>query len=222
MDSPLDALPFNGSVRSVQSVISLGHGATWAAPDGQAYIGAYGQKILTAGIISPDDWKAMHPETMVSATYLGLLFVFYDDGSGTRKGMVIDPGNPTGVYFLSKGYQAAYTDPLTGSMFVLDTDGGIKKWDAGAAFMTATFRSKETRTPSCNMGFARVIADAYPVTLRLLAHGIVMDTTTIVDDTVHSLAGGYEANAWQIEGESNSAAGIVSMHVAQDPSELLP
>jgi hypothetical protein len=222
MDSPLDALPFNGAARSVQSVISLGHGVAWAAPDGMAYIGSYGQKILTAGLIHPDTWRAMHPETMVSATYLGLLFVFYDDASGARKGMVIDPGNPTGAYFLSKGYQAAYTDPLTGSMFMLDSDGGIKKWDAGAAFMTATFRSKETRTPSVNLGFARVIADAYPVTLRLLAHGITMDTTTIVDDTVHSLAGGYEANAWQIEVESASDAGVVSAHVAQADSELLP
>jgi len=39
---------------------------------------------------------------------------------------------------------------------------------------------------------------------------------------VHSLAGGYEANAWQVEVESASAAGVVSAHVAQADSELLP
>lgn len=217
-ESPLDGLPFNGACRSVQSVVSLGHGVCWASPDGLAYLGTQGQKIATAGLIHPDDWKAIKPETMVGATFMGLYFGFYNDGS-VWKGFAIDPINPTGVFWLAKGYQAAFTDPRTGSMFVLDTDGGIKKWDAGTTFMTCTFRSKEYRTPSANMGYGRVLASAYPVTLRLVADGSVKETRTVPDDDVFSLLGGYEAKAWQIELETTGNP-ITSAHIADADTEL--
>lgn len=218
-ESPLDGLQFNGACRSVQSVVSLGHGVCWAAPDGLAYLGTQGQKMVTAGLIHPDDWKTLKPDTIVGAAFMGLYFGFYNDGSGW-KGFAVDPSSPTGVFWLSKGYQAAFTDPRTGSMFVLDTDGGIKKWDAGTAFMTCTFRSKEYRTPSCNMGYGRVVASAYPVTMRLIADGATVATETIANDEVFSLPGGYEARSWQIEIEHTGKA-VTSAHVAQSDEELL-
>lgn len=217
-ETPLDGIPFNGACRSVQSVRGVGHGVCWASPDGLGYMGSAGGKLVTAGLIHPDDWRAMHPETMVGATYLGLYFGFYED-AGQWKGFAIDPARPTGVFYLSKGYPAAFTDPLTGSLFVLD-GGDIKKWDAGAALMTATFRSKEYRTPSCNMGYGRVIADGYPVTLRLVADGQVRATRQVADDSVFSLPGGYEAQQWQIEAETSGWA-ITSMHVAEGDDELM-
>lgn len=217
-EQPLDGLAFNGACLSVQSVVAVADGVCWAAPEGLGYMGSRGGKLVTAGLIHPDEWRAMKPETMVGGLFMGLYLAFYNDGAGW-KGFAIDPNNPTGVFYLSSGYPAAYADPLTGSLFVLD-GANIKKWDAGAALMSAKFRSKAYRMPSCNMGYGRVIADAYPVTLRLVADGAITATVTVGDDGVFSLPGGYEAQVWQLEGETSGGA-ITSMHVAETPEELL-
>lgn len=219
-EQPIDGLPFNGACRSVQSVVSMGHGVCWASPDGLAYIGSAGQKIITSGLIHPDDWRELKPETMVGATFMGLYFGFYNDGSGGWKGFAIDPISPSGVYWLTKGYQAAFTDPRTGSMFVLDSDGSVRKWDADTGgHLTVTARSKGYRTPSCNMGYGRVIASSYPVTLRLIADGETVASETVTDDDVFALPGGYEARTWHVEIEHSGKA-VTSAHVAQSDEEL--
>lgn len=217
-EQPLDGLAFNGACLSVQSAISVSDGVCWAAPEGLGYMGSTGAKLVTAGLIHPDDWALMKPDTMVGCQYRGLYIAFYNDGSGW-KGFAVDTSAPKGIYYLSTGYPAAYMDPLTGGLFVLDGTA-IKKWDAGAALMTATFRSKAYRMPRCNMGYGRVIADSYPVRLRLVADGAVVANTLVGDDDVFSLPGGYEAQVWQLEGETSGGA-IVSMHVAESFEELL-
>lgn len=216
-EQPLDGLPFNGACKSIVSVVSLGHGVCWAAPDGLAYIGNAGQKVVTAGLIHPDDWKALHPETMVGCQFMGLYFGFYNDGSGWR-GFAIDPLAPTGIFWLSTGYPAAYADPKSAAMFVLD-GGSIKKWDAGTAFMTATFVSKAYRTPSTNMGFARVIADSYPVTFALIADGATKVAKSVASDDVFSLPDGYEAQVWQVSVQTQGNP-VTSVHIAETDEEL--
>lgn len=216
-EKPLDELPFNASCQSVASVISQPHGVSWAGPDGACYIGTSGARVSTAGLIHPDQWRALRPNTMVGCEYFGLVVFFYDDGTGW-KGLMLDPINPTGIFWLSQGFPAAYADPKTSAMFVLD-GGDIRKWDAGAAFMTATFTSRALRTPSCNMAYGRVIADSYPVTLRLLGDGAVKATRAVANDDVFSLPDGYEAQVWQVSVDT-AGPPITSIHIAQSEDEL--
>jgi hypothetical protein len=101
---------------------------------------------LIADMMEPAHWSALVPSTI--AGYLfeldeRVLYVgFYNDGA--LKGFVIDPANPLGIYWLATGYSAAYWDPLLRELFVLD-GSTLKQWDAGAALMTATFKSKVYR-----------------------------------------------------------------------------
>lgn len=122
---------------------SLSGGAMWATSDGLFYYGTDGQRNLTIGAMRPEQWRALHPETMKGFLYKGLYVGFYNDGSGL-KGIVVDPSNPVGVYPLATGYSAGYWDPLLRELFVLDGTT-LKRWDQGATFMTATFRSKLAR-----------------------------------------------------------------------------
>ena len=221
-EQPINDFPFNGACQSVTSVISFPHGVAWAGPDGLCYLGASGSRVITSGLIHPADWQALGPSTMVCSQFYGMAVVFYYDTAATAwKGFMVDPINPTGIYWLSQGYQAVYADPLTSSMFVLDTMGHIQKWDAGASFMTATFTSRAVRTASANMGFARVLADSYPVTLSVIADGVTRATRSITSDDVFSLPGGYEAQVWQVHVETTGAP-ITSAHIAETDVELLP
>ena len=215
---PLEGLPFNAACQSETSVVSYGHGVSWAGPDGLCYYGASGPKVITAGLIHPRDWRQLNPSSMVGCQFYGLAVVFFNDGTSWR-GFIVDPINPTGVYWLSEGYAAAWADPLTSSMFVLAADGSIRKWDAGSALMTASFTSKAFRTPSINMAYARVIADAYPVTFKLIADGALAHHAVVQDDGVFGLPGGYEAQVWQIAVET-SAGSITSAHMADNVEEL--
>lgn len=147
-----------------RSVAAMGTGVAWASNDGLCWYGANGARILTAGLMTREQWLELHPETLIGRMYEGLYLGSYDDGAG-RKAFLIDPMNPTGLYFLDVGYEAMHFDELQDQLYIL-SGGNVQRWDAGA-FMTVRAKSKEFRAPRpMNFGWAEVTADAYPVTVR--------------------------------------------------------
>lgn len=149
-----------------RGVVSFGHGVAWPCPDGLAYFGTSGPRMLTNGIFTRDDWQALNPSTMVAACYQGAYVCFYTDAGSVRRGFIIDPLNPTGVYFLSTGYDAVYFDELQDQLYVV-SGANVQKWDAGAAAMTAIFKSKVFTTAIGNFAAMRVTADQYPATVTV-------------------------------------------------------
>lgn len=197
----MDEMPvdFVQACLSVRSVVNMGHGVAWASPDGLAYIGAGGPRLLTAGILDRDDWQALNPSSIVACMFDGRYVASYMDGA-IRKGFILDPSNPAGVYFTDKGFTAAYTDDLQDALYVLQGTT-ILKWDAGATYSSVSFRSRVFRTPrpipapSC----AQVMADTYPVLLTVFA-----DNTQVFSGLVNSaepirLPGGYHAQEFDME-----------------------
>ena len=147
-----------------RSVASMGSGVAWASNDGLCWYGAGGARILTAGLLTREQWLALKPDTLIGRMLEGLYLGSYDDGIG-RKAFLIDPMNPTGLYFLDAGYEAMHFDELQDQLYVLNGTS-VQRWDAGG-FMTTTARSKEFRAPRpMNFGWAEVTADSYPVTVR--------------------------------------------------------
>ena len=199
-----------------RSAVSMGSGVAWASEDGLCWFGASGARLLTSGLMTREDWQALVPSSFVGCMYEGLYFGSYDDGAG-RKGFFIDPGNPTGIYFLDTGYSGLHFDRLRDQLYVLDGTN-VKKWDAGAA-MTARFRSKLFDAPRpMNFTCAEVKADAYPVTLRLYADGALKATKTVASATPFRLPSGYLARTWQIELEGTTA--VQSAAIATSMAEL--
>jgi hypothetical protein len=226
-----------------RAVVGFGHGVAWPCEDGLAYYGAGGAKMLTAGLFLREDWQALNPSGMVAASYEGAYLAFYTDAGAVRRGLIIDPLNPTGVYFLDRGYDALWFDELQDALFVYDAaTGDVKKWDAGAALMTATHRSGQIVTPPANFGWARVEADAYPVTVRidagpfaagartallaaranLTATGAdsVRFTKVVADEKPFRLPDGFEATRWQVQVETAAGGVQPPVVLATDPAEL--
>lgn len=164
----LDQMPiaFAQGCIAPRSAVSMGGGVAWASNDGLCWYGADGPRILTRDIMLREDWLKLKPETIVGCMYEGLYFGSYNDGSG-RKGFLIDPANPVGMYFLDVGYEGMHFDELQDQLYVLDGTS-VKRWDAGASFMTTKARSKVFRLPAPD-SFARgeVVASEFPVTLRI-------------------------------------------------------
>jgi hypothetical protein len=211
-----EPVPLIAACVSAQSVVSFKHGVCWASADGLAYVGNTGAALLTQGLMGKEDWQDLSPDTMIAGQYRGRYMAFYYDGSAWR-GFMIDPLSPTGVYFFDQGYSAVYYDELQETFYVLqNTD--IKKWDAGASNMTATFRSKEFRQPKAtNPGVAEVIADSYPVTFKLYADGALKFTKSVAGPDEFYLPGGYLANSLQVEVSSDDAiTGVVVAETVDD------
>lgn len=212
-DQPLELAE---SCLSRRSVVSFGHGVAWASPDGLAYYGSGGSKMVTAGLMTRDDWQAIKPETIVAGSYEGAYLGFYTVG-GITKGFLIDPLNPTGLYFCDIPGQAVWFDDLTDTLFVLD-GVNIKKWDAGSA-MTASFKSKVFRTPKpLSFACAELIADAYPVQCSVYADGVLKHSQAVESSVPFRLPAGFMGQNWQLELASSGA--VQGLALAQSMQEL--
>lgn len=213
-EQPMDFLQ---SCVAPKSVVSMGHGVGWASPDGLCYIGSGGAKILTEGMMTRDDWAALVPATIIGCMYerryIGLYTV-----AGVQKGFMLDPQNPTGLYFFDFGADAVYFDDLQDALYVLQGTS-VKKWDAGSA-LNVTFKSKLFRLPRPMVGFAvaEVVADAYPVTWSLYADGALKHTQTVLSSQPFRLPSGYHAQDAQVQ--MISANPVQSTSMAHSMKEL--
>ena len=192
------------------SAVGMGHGVAWASPDGLAYVGSGGARLLTQGVMTRDDWQALNPGSIKAVMYEGRYHATYTV-DGVKKGFVLDPANPSGIYFLDFGVTAMHLDELQDALYVLD-GVNVQKFDAGTA-KTVTFKSKLFHQPKPVPGFAcaEVVAESYPVTFKLYADGVLKHTQTVASTLPFRLPGGYRAQDFQIEVSTTGAVQMVAM-----------
>lgn len=189
-------LPFNWACRSKRSIANLGHGVAWASQNGAAYMGINGPRMLTEGILSPEQWQAMNPDTMIGTRIERYYAIFYNDGSA--KGLLIDPLSPSGVIYLTQGARGVFYDDLSDRLYLLDTGNTIKRWGGGSAaavdFKTGIKRHPYPTNPACGL----VVADS-PVSVQvtLWADGTQVYNATVTSGEVFPLPGGYMAQDFQ-------------------------
>ena len=198
------------------SVVSMGHGVAYASPDGLAYVGSSGARIITAGMMNREDWQAINPTTIIGCMHERRYFGFYTQG--TRKAFVIEPENPKGIYFLDFGADAIYVDDLQDALYILD-GLNIQKWDSGSA-LTTLFKSGTFRLPKPVKAFAcaEVVADSYAsVVFKLYADGVLKHTQTVLNSDPFRLPPGYTAQNFQVEVASTSPVqGMAMAHSIQE------
>ena len=223
---------------SARSAVSFGHGVAWACPDGLAYFGAGGPKMITLGLMTRADWQALKPETIVGSMYEGAYLGRYTVG-GVTKGFLVDPMNPTGVFFTDIPASAFFFDEYQDQLYLLD-GANIKKWDAGAP-LTATVRSKIFRSPKpISFGCFQVTADAYPVNVKVdclnmdasevtriailnprltvLTANALRYEVNVTNSLAQRLPSGFTADQWQIQ--VSSSAPVQGVALAQSIKEL--
>lgn len=217
-------LALSQPLASPAGVVSFGHGVCWPSNEGLAYAGASGQANVILGVLTPRQWKAMIPTTMVAGRYGRFYVCSYNDGV-SRKAFMLDPLAPSGIWFLSSGFDACYYDELADVLFVLE-GGNVRKFDAGAQ-LVAKFTSKRfLQTTPRNFSCAKVVATTYPVTLIVTARWIDnagatqsnVETRTVLNDLAFSLKDGFLADDWQIEVQAPES--VQAVRLAMDPSDL--
>lgn len=215
-------LALSQPLASVQGVVSMGHGVCWPSNEGLAYVGTAGQADLVRTILTPAQWKAMQPSTMVAGRWGRFYVCSYDDGAG-RKGFMIDPLAPTGIYHLSTGFEACFYDELADALFVLE-GGAVRKFDAGASLAPSFTSKRFLQTTPRNFRAAKVVATAFPVTLTITARWVDnsgtertnVEVRTVNNDRAFALKDGFLADDWQIRVQG----AVQAVRLAEDERDL--
>jgi hypothetical protein len=201
---------------SARSIVGMGAGVAWASNDGLCWYGAGGARVLTAGIMTREDWQALSPSSIVGCMYEGLYFGSYDNGAG-RKGFMVDPSSTQGIYFLDVGYEAMHFDELQDQLYIA-SGTSVQRWDAGVP-MTATFKSKVFKAPyPTNFSCAELVADSLPVTVRVFADGAMVHEQALTERGPFRLPSGFMAYDWQVEIVTSGA--VQGLVLANNMSEL--
>ena len=220
-------LPLSQPCASARSVVAFGHGVVWASNEGLVYAGSLGQRMLTEGeeggqaaILTPRQWKALVPSSIIAGRYGRLYVASYNDGSG-RKGFLIDPLRPTeGITFLTSGFDACFYDDLADKLYVLEGTA-VRVFDGHATLTeTATFRSKVFRqTFPRAFGWCKVVATSYPVQVKVWADGVLKLDRAVANERAFALPSGFVAEDWQIEVSATDS--VQSVRLAAKPADLI-
>lgn len=186
--------------RAARSVVEFQHGVCWASNEGLAYSGS--PALLTLGLMTPRQWKALRPETIVAGRWGRFYVASYNDGAGA-KGFMFDPlAQGQGIWWLSSGFDACRYDALADALYVLE-GGNVRKFDGDTGMLTAKFTSRSFRQVAPrNFEWCKVSCNAYPVTVKVYCDGVLKKTKAVTSDRPFTLPGGFTATDWQVEVQS--------------------
>lgn len=209
---------FRQACVSKRSVVEMGNGVLYASPDGICAVDGSGVNVVTKAIMTRDDWQAYKPESIIAANLDGRYFAFFN--TGTRQGcLVLDlTGDGAQLWESSVYTTATYNDIRTDSLYIVD-GSNVKKWDGSNTSLTYSWKSKIFLAPRPeNMGVGQVFAEAYPVTFKLYADGVLKHTQTVANDKAFKLPSGYKAKEFEVVVEGTTT--INSIYIASTAAEL--
>jgi hypothetical protein len=188
-------LPSNQSGVSARA-IAYGLNTSYASPDGVVRTDGSTCPLITASLWTRREWQEDQPSEMIFATHDNRLYMFHADG-----GYILE--TLSDGYLLTRcdtGVRGFFEDLEQDILYFIGTDGKLYSWGGGEEDMPATWVSAEFIYPRpLSFSVARVLADAYPVTLKLYAAGALVHTREVGTDTVFNLPMLRPEKSWWIE-----------------------
>jgi hypothetical protein len=210
-----DEIKFGQPCLSAQSVVEVAGGVMWASDEGLAFVGNSGFDLATKARLTAKEWKLYNPSSIRAYRWENRYVGFYDTGT-VQAGFVFDA--QTGDFYELNFYASAgFTDPRNGNLY-LAIGNDVLRFDGGTS-MTLTWKSKVFTSPRpVNMGYAKVVAESYPLTFRLYANKQLKYTKNVTSKEAFALPTGYKADNFEIELSSNKA--VLGVAVAESMGEL--
>ena len=211
----------NHSCVSKRSIVDMGEYAVYAGANGLVLASSSGLQLATEMVLSKDDWEWYNPSSIHAYQYDGRYIGFYDKGGGNTGGFIFDPrGGKNSWVDLDFYAHAGFYDMATGYLYLL-IGGILYRFDADAnSPRTVTWKSKQFHSEMLMCpAVARVNAEAYPVTFKLYADGVLKHTQTVADGEQFRLPGGYLARTFEVQLEGTKSINYVT--VADSPAEMV-
>ena len=166
-----------------RSMVDMGPYVLYASPDGIVAAQGTQVSVITEGIITPTQWQdTYYPSTITAFKWEERYVGFYSTGSGYG-GFIFDPRVPTEFSLINLSasglIRGGHTDPDDDQLYLIISNT-IKKFQGANSNKTMVWKSKTYVMPKpTSMGFAKVEADTYPVTLKVYGDGSVIYNAVI-------------------------------------------
>lgn len=212
---------------SKTGMVDMGYAVLYPSRLGLVLVTVGLAEVVTQGIFSRDEWRALYPETFVAARYDDRYICFYKTPSGNG-GFIIDPKSPASTYTrLDFHASAVWSDPETGDLYlVIEDENGeevIVEWDGDVSGnpMPYTWRSKEfVSSVTTAMSVVKVDAEAYPVKLNLFMDGLLYDTMNVWNEEPLRCTDELgQGRRWEVEITADTD--VEAVYVASSVSELV-
>ena len=167
---------------SKRSMVDMGELILYAGPNGLTAVEGATAAVLSQITLTPAQWQAdYYPSTITGFKWQGRYVGFYSTGSGFG-GFIFDPRSPdVGIVNLDASalIRGGFTDPDDNELYLI-IGNKIKKFQGSNTNLTFNWKSKEYAAPRpASFGFAKVDAEAYPVTIKVYGDGSVIYNATI-------------------------------------------
>lgn len=201
-------------------VVDMGYTVIYPATDGLMAAGVSGVQLLTGELLGVTEWRNLIAGMSFNAAmhYDNQYMAMTGTAGAGYSNYILDPRTGDLTTFDGVGTTTCgFNDPATGTLYLCDGTN-ITKWDAGATNLTMTWKSKLFTLPlPHNMGAAQVIADAYPVTCKVYADGVLKHTQTVASSEPFRLPSGFKATKWQLalSGTNTITAAMLASTMAE-------
>ena len=166
------------------SLVDMGDMVMYAGADGLVAAAGTDVQVITEGIISPQQWRTdYYPTALKGFRWEGKYVGLYTSGSNYG-GFIFDPRGGKNTLALltqtsSTDAAGGFTDPDDNELYLI-IDNTIKKFQGVTTYQTFTWKSKEFVPPKpTSMGFLKVDAEAWPVTVKVYGDGSLFYHATI-------------------------------------------
>ena len=166
--------------QSKTSMVDMGPYVIYAGADGLVAAAGTDVNVITEGIISPEQWRAdYYPSSLRGFLWEGRYVGLYTSGSNYG-GFIFDPRGEqqntltTLTQTSSTDATGGFTDPDDNELYLIVEGSGnkIQKFQGATTNKTFTWKTKEFVTPKpTSMGFVKVQAEEYPVTVKVYGDG---------------------------------------------------
>lgn len=158
----MSQIDFEQACLSRRSISKFGNGIVYASPDGLAYIGSDGTRILTEAHFSRKEWQALKPASIHGYLHDSRYYGFYDTGT-VRGGFIFDPSMTSGSPFTTfDTYATAGFNDLKNDALYLAVGTHIVRLDGGVGSLTYTWKSPSFTMPwTESFTCAKVVAASY-------------------------------------------------------------
>lgn len=196
---------------SKRSIVSMAGVVFFASPDGLVMLSSGGSGLATEQMFTREQWQALNPSTIHAYQWEGKYVAFYSGG-----GFVFDPASKAFVMHNIVA-TAGFNDLLRDTLYLV-IGNEIHTWFSGTP-KTYTWRSKKFSLPRPTaLACAQVEAEAYPVTFKYYADGVLKLTKTVSSRDVFRLPSGFLCS--DMEFEVSGTPEVFLVGVAQSPKEL--
>lgn len=200
---------------SKRSMVDMGAYAVYASTDGLVAAGGTEASLISEAAITPEQWRALKPETIHAYRFDDRYLAFYDDGT-TQGSFTFHPKE--GFLFYDEYADIGFLDEQTGDVYLKQVTA-LTKWNEGTD-MAVTWRSKKWHTPRhAALKVCKVDADAYPVSVEFFQDGVSVKSLNIPNKNAFRVPS--QSLYRDFELEVTGAAAVNRIQLATNMSELI-